>query len=635
MIVSTALFFIIYGVLIQGFLSLAHHIDVYFVNELGFYLNSGLFFLIVLLIFVLITSLWWSYTVNRTNLFHYILCVLFFYIGTSSYTASIIRGSINASVGNAPINSQELLKYIRAEQFGLGEVPLLRGYYFNAPLDEQRPIIDSQTTIAYNSRTKSYEEIDNGIYSKENYAREFTTFFPRMYSRSATDKEGYQTWTTVHGQPIEYNVMGKKQTLNKPAFSENLSFFLNYQVNWLYLRYLFWNFVGKQNDNKGDGNVLNGNWITGFNAIDKYIVGDAKNIPEYYKKDLSRDVYYGIPFLLAIIGLFVLFKNREQFVFNSIFFLTFGIGIIIYVNPTPLSLLIRERDYIFIGSFIPFCIWLGLATIQLHRWFSYLLKPKAQLFTVSLLVLAIVPLQLLAKGWDDHNRNKDVFAYEFAKAFLDSCPENTILITNGDNMTFPIWHLQETRNYRKDVRVINFDQLNLHWYIDKLQTTINPVSGSIKISLPKDIYIKGADHLLPLKKETDQPVDLNVLYSFLSDSKTKTLWNGKSIHYIPSTQFSTQIDSTKFDNSIYQVDDLKTISSLTWEYTRDFYPISALTLISIIENHINDRPIAFAINGQKEHYVGLENYTIQRGTVDLLAPVQRVDPKSNPKNSGH
>ncbi|WP_405207557.1 protein O-mannosyl-transferase family [Aquimarina sp. LLG6339-5] len=632
LVAGIMMFFGIYGITIQGFLKVAHHLDVYLVNDLNASMNTGLIALCLLLIGALASLT--VYARKKSNiLLHTIsLFTLFFYIGISSYGISVIRANAKTSVSNGPINSIELLSYIRAEQFGLGGVPLVRGHFYNAPLDSKRPFVDGNPILRYNPVEKQYIEVDDGFFSQENYAREFSTFFPRMYSRKRSDISGYNSWTAVQGEPVSYSISGKTETLTKPTLSENLGFFYNYQVHWLYLRYLCWNFVGKQNDYKGTGTILNGNWISGINAIDKSRIGDINKIPDYYKNDSSKDAYYFLPFILGIVGLFLLRKSPVHLFTSLLFFLTFGIGIIIYVNPTPTSILIRERDYIFVASFIPFCMWIGLSVIQLYRWFSFISQNRIRLTISAVLISIASPIQLFAKGWDDHSRNSSSFAYSFAKSYLDSCPQNTVLITNGDNMTFPLWYLQEVENYRTDIRIINFDQLTLGWYIEKLKLKMNTSDG-LNISIPSELYQKGPQSLLPLKKETDQPADVNRLFKFLSDPKTQIPWNGKKTHYIPSQAFSLSVDTTKFAKNLYlrKQLNLQLLPKVNWKLEKDFYAVNDLTLLNIIQENIHQRPIAFVINGNTNHYIGLKQFTIQRGFIDLLAPVRRAKPGLNPK----
>ncbi len=625
------LFFTLYGVLIQGFLSIANKMDIYMVNDFDFPVNSGLILLICIVAICFGIALWYSHKQKKSIMHHSLLMILFFGIGMSSYTASIIRANTYTPTSNGSSTSNQLLQYIRAEQFGLGEVPLVRGHLYNAPLDKTTPFTDGSSIIKYNIEKKKYTTIDNGEFSEPNYAREFSTFFPRMYHKGASNINGYNSWIPIKGKTISYPVQGEIQHIKTPTFLENFNFFITYQISWLNLRYLFWNFIGRQNDIKGTGNILNGNWSSGIDFFDSSRIGSQKNIPNRYRNDLSNDNYYFLPFLFGIIGLFTLRKSYPYLLTTLLLFLTFGIGITIYINPTPSSILIRERDYIFMGSFIIFALWVGLSVLTVFNLFRFIVSEKKRLLFVGICIGLLVPIHLFAKGWDDHNRSKDNFAYDFAKSYLDSCPTNAILITNGDNMTFPLWYLQEVEEYRTDIRVINFDQLTLDWYIEKLKRKVNS-SNPILISLPQNLY-NNSQQLLPLKKEVDQPVELKLLFDFLKDDKTSILWNGKKVHYIPSDVFSVSIDTSKIIKNSYNPKALKLnyTDRITWKFSKDFYAINDLVLLNLVQQNILERPICFAINGNTNHYIGLQMYTIQRGLVDLLAPVKRSDLSLNPK----
>ncbi|CAM1361913.1 conserved membrane hypothetical protein [Tenacibaculum litopenaei] len=631
LVIGIALFVFIYGFLIQGFLTLAIKVDSYLVNQQTWSVNSGLVVLYLSTLAILLFTSWYSLKKQYRTTLLISTCLFFFYVGISPYGSSILRSAAKTPISNNPANSIALLRYLRAEQFGISAVPLIKGAYFNAPLDKNQPLLHGKPRVIYDVATKKYIEVDNGSFNRENYAPEFSSYFPRMYSRKPADITGYNSWTAIKGTPVSYTIQGKTESLRKPTFSENLSFFYNYQVNWLYLRYLFWNFIGQQNSFKGNGTILYGNWSSGITFIDAQRLGNASARPQHFKNDPSNDVYYGIPLIIGFLGLLSLRKTPIHFYSSLLFFFTFGLGITLYVNPTPTSILIRERDYIFIGSFIPFCIWIGLAIIPCYLQLSLIKKHSIRLGALTLLFALVVPLQLLLKGWDNHNRTEINFPRTFAKSYLDSCPANSILITNGDNMTFPLWYLQEVENYRTDVRVINYDQLTLAWYLEKLKSTQNKAK-KLAFTLPKQLYQKGPQHLLPLQKETNKAVDLTTLFDFLSSPNTAISWNGKQQHYLPSDVFSIAIDSAAFSDSYQpQYDKFKHLKTITWKYSKAFYAINDLSILNIIQNNLHKMPIAFALNGATSHFVGLQAHTIQHGMVALLAPIQTKAPGYNPK----
>lgn len=622
-------FFCIYGFVVQGSIKLANSLDIWLVNSFKFPLNSGVILLLLIIFIISSLLLVFSRKRQKTILHHSVLGIIFFLVGMSSFFMPMQRSDVNTLVSDTMHNSNKMLQYVRAEQFGVGAIPLLKGPVFNAPLDKDVGFLDSKPYLSYDAEKKQYVTVHDGKFKVVNYSDEFNMFFPRMFDKG--DAEKYKAWTTIVGEPITYPVQGQVVTINKPTFTENISFFLNYQVFWLNLRYLYWNFIGRQNDHQGLGYIKDGNWISGINAIDKHRIGDQQFIPDYYKNHKSNDAYYFLPFILGILGLIALWKHKQYFWTTLLLFLTFGIGITIYVNPVPSSILIRERDYIFIGSFVIFALWVGLSVLLLFRLATVISNQKIRLIVIGVIVGIAAPGQLLAKGWDNHQRSHDDFAYKFGKAYLDACPEQAILITDGDNMTFPIWYLQQVEGYRTDVRVINFDQLNIETHVENLKRQLY-TSKPLKLTLNKDFYISGIEKLVPLQEEIKEAANLPVMLNFLNNETTRINWNGRMRHYIPSTSFSIPVDTISLKKV---VDPTKLNASytaaITWTHPKKFYGLNEIVLMDLLTNNIQERTICFANNGKKRHNIGLEPYLIQHGMVNILAPIQRKDPSLNPK----
>ncbi|MDO6597475.1 DUF2723 domain-containing protein [Oceanihabitans sp. 2_MG-2023] len=630
LIIGTVLFFSIYLFAIQGLIKLSYTIDLWLVNTYNANVNTGVLITILLLVLFFSVTLWITYRKQKIIIHYCTLAFLFFLIGFSSYIMPLQRANANTLIANGVSTSNRMLQYIKGDQFGIGHIPLLKGYTYNAPLDKNVPFTDGKPILTYNTSKKKYITIDDGKYNQVNYSEEFSMLFPRLFD--AGNAGNYKSWTTIKGAPINYPVNGENKTLYKPTYKENFHFFINYQISWLNLRYLYWNFIGKQNNNQGLGYIKDGNWVSGINSIDKSRVGDYSIMPDRFKKDKSRNTYYFIPFLFGILGLLSLLKSKKYLLTTLFIFLAFGVGITIYINPVPSSILVRERDYIFMGAFVIFSLWVGLSILYIYNAFKFILSSKTRLLIVASIVFIGAPIQLVAKGWNDHQRSYDTFAYDFAKAYLDSCPEQSILITNGDNMTFPLWYLQEVEKYRTDVRVLNFDQMNLDTHIDKLKHKIYN-SNPIEISLEKDFYVNGVDKLIPLQKETNTAAVLPVLFEFFKNSNTKINWNGKLRHYIPATKFAIPIDTVKIKSKHLSAEALNAqyTNKIAWEYAKDFYGLNEIVLLNIINNNIENRSICFAINGKTSHYLGLQNYFIQNGLVEELAPIQRKNPLANQK----
>ncbi|MEM6686063.1 MAG: DUF2723 domain-containing protein, partial [Bacteroidota bacterium] len=628
-IAGCAAFVIIYSFIVQGLIKLTNSLDIWLVNSYRMSLNTGVLVVLIGIAVLITITLFISKRRHKTQLHHFTLGLIFFLIGMSSFFMPMQRSNLNLMIADSMKNSNKMLQYVRAEQFGVGAIPLLKGPVYNAPLDKDVAFLDGKPVFTYNDDFERYEMVHDGKFKEVNYSDEFTMFFPRLFDKG--DAEKYKAWTPIFGEPINYPVRGEIVTINKPTFTENLSFFINYQVIWLNVRYLFWNFIGRQNDQHGLGYIKDGNWISGIGFFDESRVGSSAVTPEFYKNHKGKDAYYFLPFILGILGIIGLWKHKQYFWMTLLLFLTFGIGITIYVNPVPSSILIRERDYIFIGSFVIFALWIGLSIVFLTKILTAIKKPKIRIAIVAGIVFLVAPLQLFAKGWDNHQRGHDAFAYHFGKAYLDACPPQAILITDGDNMTFPLWYLQQVEGYRTDVRVINFDQLNIDTHVNNLKKAAFD-SKPIKIDLDPNFYVSGIEKLIPLQEETKNPAVLPILFEFFKKENTKTNWNGRMRHYIPSQSFSIPIDTLRI-KKLFNTQKLNASykSSITWEYPKKFYGLNEIVLMNLVVNNINDRAICFAVNGKKRHQIGLDSYLIQRGMVNVLAPIQRTNPNANPK----
>ena len=623
-------FFSLYSIVIKGTIKLAAVTDIFFVNSLELPVNYGAL-CIAILVIAFLTILYLVFKkIQRQQLQLLCLVIGVFLLGSSTCILPLLRSEVNTLVAEKVDTTNRLEEYISAQRFGVDNIPLIYGPTYNAQLDNSRPFINTKPTLTYDADAKKYVEAHDGVSNKINYSFKFKSVFPRMYD--AKNASNYAAWTTIKGKEIAHKVNGEIQNFSVPTFTENLGFFINYQILWLNTRYLFWNFIGRQNDHHGLGYIKDGNWASGFNALDKHRIGDQSKIPQHYKNNKGNDHYYFLPFILGLIGFIGLLKRKDLSLFLLLLFLTFGIGITIYVNPLPSSILIRERDYIFIGSFLIFSIWIGLSLVTIAKVIQKYSDKTPVLIATTLLVFLASPIQLFAKGLDNHKNNNDNFAYNFGKSYLDACPKQAILITNGDNMTFPLWYLQEVEGYRTDVRVINFDQLNIDTHIDNLKKKKHQ-SEAITIDLNKRLYINGTEKIIPFQKETEAPINLEVLTQFLNAEKTLTNWNGRMRHYVPGSTFTLSIDTTNtyFKSFVSKTYDASVVPKLTWSYSQDFYSLNSMVVYNIIKNNFSKRPICFANNSKTSHLVGLSPYLFHNGMVSELLPLVRNKTNSNPK----
>ncbi len=621
-LIAGILLFILCNFLVfRGTVQLISFIEVFTVNDLHLPRNTGLWLGIVIigLIFFLTQSTT-GHIFNKLRLIA--LSTAFFMVGSSTYIAVLLRSEVSHLAAPLTDDPLRLSEYLDTEQFGVDKIPLLYGPTYSALPDIKQPVLEQPHTIVYDQSTKSYITTDSTQFAI-NYDDRFKQFFPRLYR--AEDSTRYKAWTKIEGNRVAYKNGKRIIKVSTPTFKENFSFFVNYQLYWINLRYLFWNYVGRQNTFLGTGSSLYGNWLTGVDIIDKDILG----IVPSKTSDLGRYSFYGIPFLMGLMGLLMLWCDRKLFIYMLLLFSVFGFGITIYTNPVPSSIQVRERDYILLGSYVIYAIWIGLSLLLVNR--NRLLE-KSRLMGILYIALlfAGAPLQMLWKGFDSHDRRLDTFAENFARNILSSTPQGAILITNGDNMTFPLQYLQQVERFRQDIRVINYDLLNVPGKIESLRKPFLK-SDAVHVSLNNNRFIHGAERLYPLKKDTDNPIPIARLVSFLNNDASDLLVHGRNFKYFPGTTFSVEVDTTLF-NKRYDPSQLNATysSSISWQFDKTSYDLSDLVIMDILQENVGDRPICFLNNGRTDHLIGLDNELVSLGIVSEFVPLVR-EKSQNPK----
>ncbi|MCE9539383.1 MAG: DUF2723 domain-containing protein, partial [Bacteroidetes bacterium] len=421
----------IQGGIIPMIVKLAAKIELFAVNTLGMPFNSGTIIYAVLLIGGIVFGLRYTAQKVKPILNTVILCFTVILIGYSSFLILVIRSQANTPMDeNNPENAVNLLSYLNREQY--------------------------------------------------------------VWSSQSNHIAGYKNWT----DPRKYKHInitdpqtGEPTTVDKPTFSQNLGFFFNYQMGQMYVRYFLWNFVGRQNDIQGHGNNSDGNWISGISGLDESRLGPQVGLPDGADNNKAKNAFYGLPFILGLIGLFYHIKkdNKNAAVVGMLFFFT-GIAIVIYLNQKPFEP--RERDYAYAGSFYAFAFWIGLGVLAIYDFLEKKMNQTTSALAATAVCLLAVPTIMAKEGWDDHDRSNRTIARDFAANYLNSCAPNAILFTNGDNDTFPLWYAQEVEGIRTDVRVICLELLNTDWYIDQMVHKAYD-SEPVPFSLRRDQYRQG------------------------------------------------------------------------------------------------------------------------------------------------
>ncbi len=431
-------------------------------------------------------------------LYNVALFITVIFVGYSSYALILIRSNAQTPMDqNSPDNVFALGSYLNREQYG--KTPLLYGPTYASPIerDEQGNAVMS-TASRYVKEVKAtpdapdrYKKIDDNFNTDYSYPSETKMLFPRLYDSQSKDK--YQrAMGGIETHPVETS----QGVVDVPTFGENIRYFFQYQLNYMYWRYFLWNFAGRQNDLQGQGEINHGNWISGIPVIDNARLGDQDKLPDDLKNNRGHNVFYMLPLLLGLIGLlwqaYCGKRGIEQFwVVFFLFFMT-GIAIVLYLNQTPEQP--RERDYAYAGSFYAFAIWIGMGVTGLYKFLSFLLRKSKKTEAVkdddedeeeytymycskqskALAAIAVafgifVPLQMVSQTWDDHDRSGRYACRDFGMNYLSSVDPNGIIFTSGDNDTFPLWYSQEVEGYRTDVRVVNMSYLATDWYMAQMR----------------------------------------------------------------------------------------------------------------------------------------------------------------------
>ncbi|MBO5661592.1 MAG: DUF2723 domain-containing protein [Tidjanibacter sp.] len=463
-------------------------------NGFGMPVNVGFAIYVVALFAALGVGVWFTQKrgMKLANLI--VTCLTVILIGYSSYASVVIRAAAGTPMNsNDPDNPYALLYLLNREQYEAQ--PILTGVSYAAPI----------TDVKY--RTKYYVN-DAGRYVGERtvagyeYPSEFKTLFPRMWSSNEKHIEGYKSWGQVKGRRVRYG--GEVYTV--PTFGENLRYFFDYQLNFMYWRYFLWNFVGRQSDNQTVGEITDGNWLSGVKPIDEAMLGPQDNLPDSMASNEARNCYYFLPFILGLVGLlWQLGKNPRYFTVVLWLFVMMGVALIVYFNSPPGEA--RERDYVYAGSFYAFCMWIGFGVLALAEWLGKLLKRSEVAPAVVATVVCLgVPTLLAAENWDDHDRSGRYVMRDMGYNYLQTLLPNSIIINYGDNDSYPMWYNQEVEGVRPDVRIMNQSYLGGGWYVEQMRQRLNE-SDALPFSLPKEKYMYANDYIY-VEDVVDYRVDL-------------------------------------------------------------------------------------------------------------------------------
>lgn len=574
-----------------------------------------------------------------------LLCMLMLMIGYSSYALIVIRSAANPPMDqNSPEDIFTLGSYLSRDQYG--DRPLLYGQAYTSQVALKadgnicRPVIKDGAPIYSKVEKKNPTDKDEYfiVSHKNKYEYAQNMFFPRMYDQGHAKQ--YESWMGgVEGTQVPYDRCGEAMMVKMPTQLENIKFFLSYQCNFMYWRYFMWNFAGRQNDLQGNGELEHGNWLTGISFIDNARLGDQSKLPDELKNNKGHNVFYCLPLLLGIIGLFwQAFRGRRGIrQFWVVFFLFFmtGLAIVIYLNQTPVQP--RERDYAYAGSFYAYAIWCGLGVAAIIDLLKKRLKLDNVVVTavVSLLCL-LVPIQMVSQTWDDHDRSGRYTCRDFGQNYLMSLQDKgyPIIFTNGDNDTFPLWYNQEVEGKRQDARVCNLSYLATDWYIDQMKRKAY-TSPEVPISWPRLDYCAGTNEYIEVHPEYEQqildfykqdpvaatqqfgdhPFELKNIMRYWVRSKNPDL------HVIPtdSVYITIDKDAVRKSGMLMAADSIPDRMVISLAGKSALYK-NDLMMLEIISQANWTRPVYVAITVAKENYMNLGDNFVQEGLANRITP---------------
>ncbi|WP_299333711.1 DUF2723 domain-containing protein [uncultured Psychroserpens sp.] len=685
-VISAAILLFIFKLLLPNALRLFSVSEIFFVNTVGLPFNSGSIIAGV----VVIAAFYFGLKHTRKKGYKYAntltLCLIFIFIGFSSWIMLPIRANANVIINeNNPSSARELLAYYNLEQYPKTHLfygPLFTDQY--SGLDENDPYTDAKPKYEKDYEKGKYIIVNDWENAEQNYNSKHAAALPRMWSFEHA--ENYMMFTGLLDFKIkpEYQMENQVRTLvndfrnevaqgkidyedynsflkqfgrdfldvEKPSFGDNLWYMMEYQFGYMYWRYFMWNFSGRQDDIQGKYNDLHGNWITGIKAIDEIHLGMSQdNLPSDVANNKARNTYYMLPLILGIFGfLFVLSKDPKRFWLLLVFFLMTGLAIQFYTNVRPFEP--RERDYSVVGSFYVFAIWIGFGVYAIFDLLRKYANSKFLAPAVTLVCLVLVPGILAAENWDDHDRSEKYTAQAMARKYLESCAPNAILFTIGDNDSFPLWYLQEIEGVRTDVRVVNTSLFQTDWYIDQMKRKAYE-SDPIPSQLTHDQYKYGTRDYIMKNEITKDTFLIKDFVDFISndDPKYKLAYalratgedpSGypkqlRNANYLPTSNVRVPVNKANVrESGIVKPKDEDNIEPyLDIKITNGGLYKNRLLMLDIIANNEWKRPIYFTGGAfSDEDYIWMKDYLQLDGLCYKLVPIKTPVDRANPFDMG-
>ena len=670
-IVMVAILLFIFKLLLPMTLKFFSASEIFFINSIGLPFNSG-----TIIAGFLFTGLFY-YLLRFTREKEYVklntllLAILFIFIGFSSWIMLPVRANAGTMINeNNPNNARELLAYYNREQYP--ETHLFYGPLFTEKyvgLDPKKPYKDDKPKFEKDEENGKYIIVNDFVNASQNTDDAQKGLFPRMWSMEHATN--YMQFTDGLEFTIKREYLGESRLIDivkdfnqdirsgnvgvedlddflkdfgpfldiqKPTFLQNIAYMFEYQFGYMYWRYFMWNFSGRQDDKQGEYTDLHGNWLTGINFIDDARLGPQEFIASDSKKNKARNTYFMLPLLLGIIGILFHYKNDpKNFWVLLIFFLFTGIALKIYLNERPFEP--RERDYALVGSFYVFAMWIGFGVYALFEIVKEKIKPKLAVPIVLASTALAVPVLMGSQNWDDHDRSNRYTAQSMAKMYLDSCDENAIIFTIGDNDTFALWYAQGIEGYRQDVRIVNTSLFQTDWYIDDMKKKAFD-SDPIPSQLSHDKYKYGSRDFLFFQKTRKDTINIKDWMDFVANDSKKTqveLESRQWVNTFPTKVIKIPVDKEAvLQNGIVDPKDAdKIVPNIYITLKGDVIYKNRLLMLDVIANNNWERPIYFSGGAfGDDDYIWMKEFLQLEGVLYKLVPIRTPLDKNNPYEMG-
>lgn len=494
---------------------------------------------------VLIGLAWWGVKNKNSLVYLPSVSMLLIILGFSTYAHILLRANAHPAMNeNEPDTVAELVSYLGREQYGN------RGSW------PRRQEVDS---------------------------------YYRYY------QDQYGPWDP----PVGYNPDGTYK-YDKVYASAELKFMTNYQIYHMYLRYLFWNFVGRASDVQDAPAV--------FTSVSDSTRTDFITPTGY--DSVFPVQFYALPLILGLIGLVYHYRRdtKMAFVYTTLFLL---LGVIATLQQNQQQPQPRERDYFYTGSFMVFAMWIGLGVAALADAVSKRTRDDEEesedvdtktgvMAAVLAAGLLAAPVNMMVGGWKLHDRSHIWVPWDYAYNILQSCEKDAILFTNGDNDTFPLWYIQDVAGVRRDVRVVNLSLGQTSWYIWQLKNERPWGAKQVPISFSNE----------QLKR--DESDERSLRPQAVDEMPTETL-------EVPGDVMAAATGGKVTEPA-----------TMTWKMEgasqgeRKYLGVQHLLVRDILRNNKWQRPIYFSTSTRDEVWCGLREYFRAEGMAYRIMPVKQT-----------